>query len=608
MKKTLLLIILTVLVCFTACGKDVETSSTEIADTDIEYAPAEEFDYYEENGEIVIDRYIGEAKIVKIPETIDGKPVVALDGGAFANNDIVERIILPDSLKRIGDKVFVNCWSLKKVSGGNNLESIGYMGCASNHINSMNLPDTLHTIGDSAFIFTDISELTIPPLVTEIPGGTFAATSIETLVIPSHVKSVGKQAFDSCKNLKTVVIEEGVEVLGDSVFGNCDSLTSITLPSTLTEETDIMAFWGAGSVENKCTIYVPENCVLKDAILELYNDGYDWCCAEVIPAPPGAESSLPEEETTPETEEPFAEKKEYMGYTYWEDNGEIRITGYTGSETALEIPAEIDKNPVTVIEMGAFEGNTNLISVTLPDSLEVIDNNAFWGVPITEINIPAGVTALSMGCFAETNLEHLTVPGSVKYISANALQKNEFLKTVLIEEGTERIEARIFSGCNYLKSIAIPASVTELSEDVLDSCMPNDGKLKIYVVAGSVAESVLNENYADVDCFEVVPLENMDGIEAIMEADRQEVEAAVSGQTYYVKLISAADDKVMAIKVYREFTGEGLRETKDKIDAAPCILMETASEETAKAFLEELQQLNVVVDPDIYTATINGAE
>jgi len=338
---------------------------------------------------------------------------------------------------------------------------------------------------------------------------------------------------------------------------------------------------------------------------------------------------------------------------YKEDNGELRITGYTGSESVLEIPAEIDGKPVTVIGMHSLDQNTNLVSVTIPDSVKVLDilcfsdctnlkdvtlgsqvveiqssafartaieqitipdtvevigNNAFDGSQLKEITIPSAISALYLRCFAETNLEHVVIPANVKTIYPYAFKGNKLLQTVLIEEGVEKLDNEIFSECSAMKSIAFPASVTEMSEDVLLGCIPNTGKLKIYVVSGSVAESVINESYGDKEYYEIISLENMYNIETIMDADRQEAETTVPGQMYYVKLISAADDKVMAIKVYREFTGEGLKETKDKIDAAPCILLETASEETAKALLEELQQLNVVVDPDIYTETINGAE
>ena len=367
--------------------------------------------------------------------------------------------------------------------------------------------------------------------------------------------------------------------------------------------------------------------------------------------PVAVETPLPAD-TSPVSETTVV-RETIDGYTYKENNGEIRITGYNGGETALRIPAEIEGKPVTVIGKNAFAKKTKLVSVIIPDSVKVLDmlcfmqcsnlksvtlgrqvavvadgafsetaieqitlpdsvkdigNNAFWGTPISKINIPTGVNAIAMRCFAKTNLTHFTVPGHVKTICTGAFWGNESLMTVLIKEGTAKMDKEIFKGCRMLKSIAIPASVTEIDGDMLDGCKPDAGKLKIYVVAGSTAESVLQAKYASVACFEVVSLANMDGIENMMEADRKEAEAAASGQHYYVKLISAKSSTVMAMKVYGDFTGAGLKASKEKIDSAPCILLETASEETAKACLAALQKCNAVVDPDIYTKTINGAE
>lgn len=393
------------------------------------------------------------------------------------------------------------------------------------------------------------------------------------------------------------------------------------------------------------------------------------CCLTACGAETNTKETQPETatvsvpETIPDTEiqsreteetENTGEVPESMGYTYREENGEITITGYTGDDSILEIPSQIDGKPVTEIGMHAFLENTNLVSVTIPDSVTILNiacfgyctnlanvtlgtqvqeisghafcetaieqiilpesvvyigDNAFSGAPISEITIPPAVSSLAIRCFAETNLEHVIVPGNVKTMCESVFRENRALKTVLIAEGVEKIDKEIFIGCNSLKSISIPASVTDLSEYVLDGCMPETGKLKIYVVTGSVAESVLNENYADKEHIEIIALENMDNIESIMAADIEVAGNATEvTQRYYVKLISAENDKVMAIKLYRDYTGEGLSESKDKIDSAPCILFETASEETAKELLKQLQQYDVVVDPDIYSETISGVE
>ena len=56
-----------------------------------------------------------EAEIVEIPREIDGKPVTVLDGGCFTNcREYLRKVILPDTIKEIGDYAFAYCEKLEK--------------------------------------------------------------------------------------------------------------------------------------------------------------------------------------------------------------------------------------------------------------------------------------------------------------------------------------------------------------------------------------------------------------------------------------------------------------------------------------------------------------
>ena len=58
-------------------------------------------------------------------------------------------------------------------------------------------------------------------------------------------------------------------------------------------------------------------------------------------------------------------------------DGTIAITDYTGSETTLEIPSTIDGKKVSTIGAYAFYNNLRLEQLILPDSIQVIESNAF---------------------------------------------------------------------------------------------------------------------------------------------------------------------------------------------------------------------------------------
>lgn len=115
MKKISLVLILGLLLSLTVCGSETagnettdktdtqtesgknEAGSTQ-ADTDEDNREAvtsiaENFKYTEENGEITITGYEGEATVLDIPDSINGMPVVAIGENAFAGNEMIEEVI-----------------------------------------------------------------------------------------------------------------------------------------------------------------------------------------------------------------------------------------------------------------------------------------------------------------------------------------------------------------------------------------------------------------------------------------------------------------------------------------------------------------------------------
>ena len=59
------------------------------------------------------------------------------------------------------------------------------------------------------------------------------------------------------------------------------------------------------------------------------------------------------------------------------DDGTVEITKYTGNESKVAVPDEIDSKSVTKIGRGAFSRCAKLESITIPDSVSKIGNKAF---------------------------------------------------------------------------------------------------------------------------------------------------------------------------------------------------------------------------------------
>lgn len=100
---------------------------------------------------------------------------------------------------------------------------------------------------------------------------------------------------------------------------------------------------------------------------------------------------------------------------------EIIDTNYFNS-SEIEIPSTIDGHTVTSIAKRAFYNNTDIVNVTLPDTLTLIDNAAFFNCyNLESVNIPDGVTKIGRSAFFGCGkLGDIFIPASVTEIVADA--------------------------------------------------------------------------------------------------------------------------------------------------------------------------------------------
>lgn len=85
---------------------------------------------------------------------------------------------------------------------------------------------------DYASYFTHLmSSLNIDPLkyLDYIPDLFLADTTIRAINIPSHIKRIGRAAFQNCAHLEHITIPDSVITIGFNAFYKCTSLTSATI-------------------------------------------------------------------------------------------------------------------------------------------------------------------------------------------------------------------------------------------------------------------------------------------------------------------------------------------------------------------------------------------
>lgn len=104
----------------------------------------------------------------------------------------------------------------------------------------MTFDNDITTIGNQAFLYDNITSIIIPESITTIGGSAFACCkSLKKITIPNSVKEIGQAAFEQCLGMTSFTIPEGVTTIRSNAFGNNENLRSITLPSTINSLTGI---------------------------------------------------------------------------------------------------------------------------------------------------------------------------------------------------------------------------------------------------------------------------------------------------------------------------------------------------------------------------------
>ena len=181
---------------------------------------------------------------------VDGKCVIEFDGpitkipdqAFFKNNSLTGDLVIPNSVKEIGNSAFNSCTGFNgTLTLSNKLETIGryaFNNC-SGFTGSLILPNSLTTIGRTAFFgCKGFQDLTLSKALSVIPEMAFCACTSLTgdLVIPNSVTEIGNNAFDSCTGFNgTLTLSNKLETIGSAAFFKCSGFKgSLILPNSLT--------------------------------------------------------------------------------------------------------------------------------------------------------------------------------------------------------------------------------------------------------------------------------------------------------------------------------------------------------------------------------------
>jgi hypothetical protein len=104
--------------------------------------------------------------------------------------------------------------------------------------------------------------------------------------------------------------------------------------------------------------------------------------------------------------------------------GKVTITGYTGTQRDVVIPAKISGMDVSEIRDFSFK-DKRITSVTIPNTVTEIGGNAFEANQLTVLDIPHGVEIIHADAFSTNHISSLTLPNSLLHIHRGAFGFNQ---------------------------------------------------------------------------------------------------------------------------------------------------------------------------------------
>lgn len=175
--------------------------------------------------------------------------ITAIGNSAFKSDTALTKIPDLSQVTSIGDRAFYGCSALKTVdlhsvttmeygafqgcdalSGEidlSNLEEIpGHAFCYDPNITSVITCPTLRSIGDWAFIWADISTISLPETLNSIGTYAFYKASLSgTVALPDSLTQLGASAFSGCEKVEAIQIGSGLTDIPKDAFDGCKPKT-----------------------------------------------------------------------------------------------------------------------------------------------------------------------------------------------------------------------------------------------------------------------------------------------------------------------------------------------------------------------------------------------
>ena len=297
------------------------------------------------------------AETVDIPSHLDGYEVISLYNSSEERSIFANAEDNYDNLER-------------EVESNRLLKNPQYE--SSLPIKTINIPDTVITIGNNAFeICTSVENINIPNSVTSIGEyAFFGCTSLTEIEIPNSVTNIENYSFYICTRLESIKLPESITKIGNRTFYSCVNLKEITIPETVTSIGEY-AFYDTAWDNNQA-----------DGIV-------------------------------------------YAGKVAYKYKGQIPSDGIIELEEGTK-----------GIASGAFRYYGSLIEIIIPDSVERIEKDAFYYCTgLTTVTMSKNIKYIGEGAFGYCeSLSNIVIWNSVDEVGRRTFGGWRYMQTINIED------------------------------------------------------------------------------------------------------------------------------------------------------------------------------